>query len=63
MNDAVQTDSLTEAAEQVRRQRAVVVALAKAKRFEELPAAHQILRQMEDALKLERAAHAQDGLS
>ena len=63
MDNAFQIDSLTEAAEQVRRQRAVVVALAKAKRFEELPAAHQILRQLEDALKLERAAQTQDGLS
>ncbi len=63
MDNAFQTDSLTEATEQVRRQRAVVVALAKAKRFDELPAAHQILRQMEDALKLERAAQTQDGLS
>lgn len=43
------------AAEQVKHQRALVVSLAKAKRFEELPAAHQVLRQMEDALKLMRA--------
>jgi hypothetical protein len=60
MDDIAQTETLTPAAEQVRRQRAVVVTLAKAKRFEELPAAHQILRQMEDALKLERASHAPD---
>ncbi len=58
MQEPSHTDTLTEAAEQVRRQRAVVVTLAKAKRFEELPAAHQLLRQMEDALKLERASHA-----
>jgi hypothetical protein len=51
---------LTDAAEQVRRQRALVVMLAKAKRFDELPAAHQILRQMEDTLKQQRAAHAPD---
>jgi hypothetical protein len=45
---------LSEAADLVKRQRAHVVALAKAKRFEELPAAHQVLRRMEDALKLAR---------
>jgi hypothetical protein len=56
MDHQFHTDNLTDAAEQVRRQRAVVVTLAKAKRFNELPAAHQILRQMEDALKLERAS-------
>lgn len=44
----------TGAAERVKQQRAFVVSLAKAKRFEELPAAHQILRQMEDVLKLTR---------
>jgi hypothetical protein len=55
MENDTQTEALTQAAEQVKRQRALVVTLAKAKRFEELPAAHQVLRQMEDTLKLERA--------
>ena len=55
MNQDMQTATLSSAAEHVKRQRALVVTLAKAKRFEELPAAHQILRQMEDTLKLERA--------
>jgi hypothetical protein len=55
MDHDTEIDALSHAAEQVKRQRALVVTLAKAKRFEELPAAHQVLRQMEDALKLERA--------
>ena len=58
MDTDTQTNALTQAAEQVKRQRALVVTLAKAKRFEELPAAHQVLRQMEDTLKLERAHRA-----
>ena len=57
------TSTLEVAAERVRRQRALVVVLAKAKRFEELPAAHQILRQMEDALKLARTTTVPAGLS
>jgi hypothetical protein len=60
MDDGSQPGNLTDAAERVRRQRAVVVTLAKAKRFDELPAAHQALRQMEDTLKLERAGRALD---
>ncbi len=47
--------AITGASERVKRQRALVVDLAKAKRFEEMPAAHQVLRQMEDELKLARA--------
>jgi hypothetical protein len=57
MDDRDPALDLSVAAERVTRQRAFVVVLAKAKRFEELPAAHQVLRQMEDALKLARAAH------
>ncbi len=53
-------DGVADAADRVRRQRALVVVLAKAKRFDELPAAHQTLRQMEDALKLARAGRLPD---
>ncbi len=55
MSEEDPDDTVTGAAERVKRQRALVVDLAKAKRFEEMPAAHQILRQMEDELKLARA--------
>ncbi len=55
MNKEDPADTEMDAAERVKRQRALVVDLAKAKRFEEMPAAHQVLRQMEDELKLARA--------
>ena len=55
MNGGVAADEVAHAAKMVRAQRALVVDLAKAKRFDQLPAAHQALRQMEDALKRSRA--------
>jgi hypothetical protein len=39
-------------------QRALVISLARAKKFDQLPAAHHLLRQLEDELKQIRAAAA-----
>ena len=55
MDSENELSAVAGAAAQVQKQRALVVTLAKAKQFEQLPAAHQLLRQMEDALKLARA--------
>lgn len=39
-------------------QRALVIRLARAKKFDQLPTAHHLLRQLEDELKQIRAAAA-----
>lgn len=49
--------ALAAAIAQVKSQRALVVDLAKAGQFEQLPRAHHALRKMEDALKQARASH------
>jgi hypothetical protein len=40
----------------IKAQRALVIDLARAKKFDELPAAHHLLRQLEDELKQVRGA-------